>query len=367
MVTMMTISFARISTLAVRQGFSLRLTLFIVFVSLFPEIRTQTSLPGNPILSIIDAKNEGDTVTLTCTSYGGNPLPTVRWYKNTQLVDPGSSPNGNGDGVFTVGSTTATYNNYTFQVSRSDNAVSYICKVNSSLLSSELTRSLRIEVYVPSDNPVISGPTASAALDANKNYNHTCTAANGYPVVNIVWRIGTSFGTSQDLSQGVSGRTFRISESTTTNSDSTFTKVSVMSWTPITADNGNILFCVTTQLTAPGGSVPNITKSTNVLISVQQIPILQVLNTSYTVEVGQAVTIVSALPPATNVFWNRFVNGVYNRVAIDNARYFGSSVSNPNLTITDVALSDATTYQCSATNNAGTGNSGMTLLTVTGS
>lgn len=105
------------------------------------------ALPGNPILSIIDAKNEGDTVTLTCTSYGGNPLPTVRWYKNTQLVDPGSSPNGNGDGVFTVGSTTATYNNYTFQVSRSDNAVSYICKVNSSLLTSELTRSLRIEVY----------------------------------------------------------------------------------------------------------------------------------------------------------------------------------------------------------------------------
>lgn len=211
MVKMISISFDRIGTVAVRQGFSLRLTLFIVFVSLFPEIRTQTckaeifkyffftlhchfkspfykiyivtilafkknslflkrfveinlnrvvinygvyiiffpwiALPGNPILSIIDAKNEGDTVTLTCTSYGGNPLPTVRWYKNTQLVDPGSSPNGNGDGVFTVGSTTATYNNYTFQVSRSDNAVSYICKVNSSLLTSELTRSLRIEVY----------------------------------------------------------------------------------------------------------------------------------------------------------------------------------------------------------------------------
>lgn len=342
MVKMISISFDRIGTVAVRQGFSLRLTLFIVFVSLFPEIRTQTSLPGNPILSIIDAKNEGDTVTLTCTSYGGNPLPTVRWYKNTQLVDPGSSPNGNGDGVFTVGSTTATYNNYTFQVSRSDNAVSYICKVNSSLLTSELTRSLRIEVYVPADNPIISGPTAATALDANKNYNHTCTAANGYPVVNIVWRLGTSFGTSQDLSQGVSGRTFRISESTTTNSDSTLTKVSVLSWTPITADNGNILFCVTTQLTAPGGSVPNITKSTNVLISVQQIPILQILNTSYTIEVGQAVTlgcrIVSALPPATRVSWSRFVNGVYNRVAIDNVRYFGSTVSNPNLTITNVAL-----------------------------
>lgn len=42
MVKMISISFDRIGTVAVRQGFSLRLTLFIVFVSLFPEIRTQT-------------------------------------------------------------------------------------------------------------------------------------------------------------------------------------------------------------------------------------------------------------------------------------------------------------------------------------
>lgn len=39
---MISISLDRIGTVAVRQGFSLRLTLFIVFVSLFPEIRTQT-------------------------------------------------------------------------------------------------------------------------------------------------------------------------------------------------------------------------------------------------------------------------------------------------------------------------------------
>lgn len=108
---------------------------------------SRAALPGNPILGLVDSTNEGDTVTLTCTSYGGNPLPTVRWYKNTLLVDAGSSPNGNGDGVYTFGSTTATYNNYTFQVSRSDNSVSYICKVNSSSLSSELARSLNIEVY----------------------------------------------------------------------------------------------------------------------------------------------------------------------------------------------------------------------------
>lgn len=47
MVKMISISFDRIGTVAVRQGFSLRLTLFIVFVSLFPEIRTQTCKAEN--------------------------------------------------------------------------------------------------------------------------------------------------------------------------------------------------------------------------------------------------------------------------------------------------------------------------------
>ena len=102
-----------------------------------------------------------------------------------------------------------------------------------------------------------------------------------------------------------------------------------------------------------------------------EIPVVQLLNTSYTVEVGQSVTlgcrIVTALPSATNVYWSRFINNAYDRVAIDNVRYFGSTVGNPNLTITNVALSDATSYQCSATNTAGTGNSAMAMLLVTGS
>jgi hypothetical protein len=95
------------------------------------------------------------------------------------------------------------------------------------------------------------------------------------------------------------------------------------------------------------------------------------MNSSYTVEVGQTVLlgceVLTALPSVTNIYWSRVINGVYNRVAIDNVRFFGSTTSNPNLTITNVVLSDATSYQCSATNTAGTGNSAATTLIVTGS
>ncbi|XP_062603013.1 roundabout homolog 1-like [Saccostrea cucullata] len=357
-------------TFSVRPGSFLLIALSFL-VSFFSEINTQTP-PGNPNINVVDTKNEGDTVTLTCTSFGGNPLPTVRWYKNTQLVDAGSSPNGNGDGVYTIGSTTVTYNNYTFQVSRSDNAVSFICKVNNSALTNELQRSLNIEVYVPASDPLISGPVpqVTTALDAGRTYNYTCTASSGYPVANINWKLGTSLVNSVDLHQGMSGRTVRVSESTATNSDSTLTKISLLSWIPITADNGKVLFCVTTQPVVSGGAITTATKSQSAAVFVQQIPIVQVNSSSYTVQVGQTVTmdctVLMALPPPSTVYWSRLVNGAFNRLVIDNVRFFGSTVSNASLTITNVALSDATSYQCSATNTAGTGNSGATTLTVTG-
>lgn len=106
-----------------------------------------SGLPGNPLIAGEFEKNEGELVTLSCTSLGGNPLPSVRWFKGTQLVDAGSSPTGYGDGQYTVGSSTVTYNNYTFTVSRSDNLVNYVCQVENSQTTAPLTRVWTISIY----------------------------------------------------------------------------------------------------------------------------------------------------------------------------------------------------------------------------
>ena len=102
-----------------------------------------------------------------------------------------------------------------------------------------------------------------------------------------------------------------------------------------------------------------------------EIPILSIGSSSYTVQVGGTVTlacsVLSATPAITTVFWRKLVNGAYTNINIDNIRFFGGTVSNANLTITNVVLSDQTSYQCSASNSAGTGNSGATTLTVSGS
>jgi hypothetical protein len=122
---------------------------------------------------------------------------------------------------------------------------------------------------VPAGNPVISGPVpaATTALDVGRTYNYTCLASSGYPVANINWKLGTSVENSLDLHQGVSGRTIRVSESTVTNADSTLTKSSLLSWVPIADDNGKVLFCVTTQSSASGGTI---TKTTSSAIFVQR-------------------------------------------------------------------------------------------------
>eukprot|EP00105_Crassostrea_gigas_P045483 XP_019929631.1 PREDICTED: hemicentin-1-like [Crassostrea gigas] len=335
----------------------------LLTISFFSGIYSQTSLPGNPNLAGDYEKNEGETVTLSCSAIGGNPLPSVQWYKNQQLVDPGSSSSGNGDGIYTVGSSTVTYNNYTFTVSRSDNLVSYICKVQNSLMASPLERAWTISIYVPSEQPFISGPdpAITTALNSGSTYKYICTAQNGRPAPNLRWKLGTSLSSAVEFHQG-------ITENTTTNADSTLSKSSTLSWVPIVDDNGKNLYCQTDQTTAGAGAIQ---KSTSVPIVVQQIPILQIGSSSYTAQVGSSVTlscrVISATPAITDLFWRRQVNGVYTRITIDNNRFFGGSTSNANLTISNVALSDQTSYQCSATNSAGTGNSGATTLSVSGS
>lgn len=100
------------------------------------------------------------------------------------------------------------------------------------------------------------------------------------------------------------------------------------------------------------------------------VPVVNVLSTSYTVNVGNSITLqctVSANPTETSVTWERYVNNVATIIDLSNSRYSGSSVGSPSLVITNAAISDEGLYLCKASNSIGTGESKQTFLDVLGS
>lgn len=58
-------------------------TTFSLFVSVVP--------PGKPVVTVPDTIVLGNAVTLTCTSNGGNPEPTVKWFKDGAEITTGVS------------------------------------------------------------------------------------------------------------------------------------------------------------------------------------------------------------------------------------------------------------------------------------
>ncbi|CAC5377794.1 HMCN [Mytilus coruscus] len=102
------------------------------------------------------------------------------------------------------------------------------------------------------------------------------------------------------------------------------------------------------------------------------IPSVQVLSNTYSVNFGGTIVLgcqVTANPLATDVYWQKLVNGVLITVDMSTNnfnKYSGSTVQSPSLIIIDATEADEGNYVCTATNAAGTGSSSQTFLNVVG-
>lgn len=101
------------------------------------------------------------------------------------------------------------------------------------------------------------------------------------------------------------------------------------------------------------------------------VPSVNIPQTSYSVNYGGTVTlgcVVNSNPFQNRVEWQRIANGVSTTLNVTaEPRYSGGSINTPSLTITGAVSGDAGVYVCSATNDAGKGVSGQTVLSVQGS
>lgn len=99
-------------------------------------------------------------------------------------------------------------------------------------------------------------------------------------------------------------------------------------------------------------------------------PTVTIGSPTYSVDYGQSITLVCTVvsnPLYTSVSWTKTVGTNTENIDLTNtAKYSGSKVGNPSLTISSANLNDKGTYVCSATNLVGSGSSSGTLLNVVG-
>ncbi|XP_071154210.1 aggrecan core protein-like isoform X1 [Mytilus edulis] len=97
------------------------------------------------------------------------------------------------------------------------------------------------------------------------------------------------------------------------------------------------------------------------------VPAVTISKSAYTVKPGGSVTLNCIVSSTTNiekVYWQRTVNNDVTVIQTNKFKYSGSTPSIPSLTINNAGLRDAGKYQCFAENEAGTEQSGFTIVTV---
>lgn len=100
-------------------------------------------------------------------------------------------------------------------------------------------------------------------------------------------------------------------------------------------------------------------------------PVVTIGAPSYSVDYGSSITLVCTVvanPVYTVVSWTKTKAGgsTENVDLSDTAKYSGSRIGSPSLTIRSAVDSDEATYVCSATNSIGQGSSSGTVLNVVG-
>ncbi|XP_033729173.1 signal-regulatory protein beta-1-like [Pecten maximus] len=179
--------------------------------------------PSTPTISspTVNTIKEGP-VNFTCETVGGSPTPTVKWYKNNVLVD---------QTYFTDSSSgvSVSKNVYSTNIQFSDKNTAFRCEVENSATTTPLTVSKTFtDIYVPPSDTVLQG---SSSGTANVSQSWTCFTNRSYPVPSFSWKL--------DSNSILSGISTAISQ----NTDTTYFTMSILTYTPVSADNGKVLMC----------------------------------------------------------------------------------------------------------------------------
>ncbi|CAC5383739.1 HMCN [Mytilus coruscus] len=131
----------------------------------------------------------------------------------------------------------------------------------------------------------------------------------------------------------------------------------------VTSEDSGHYICFAVNIVGTGKSEPTS------LTILGDIPTVTIKNAVYNTTYGYNVTLecmIDSSPNHTNVYWQHIYNETVLNITSDSPGVYGSTVTDPSLTILQVTSEDSGHYICFAVNIVGTGKSEPTSLTIIG-
>lgn len=108
-----------------------------MYYKYFCYLLASNNLQGQPQIVGAQRYELGDIVTLSCSSTGGNPLPTVNWLRDGKIITTGIGRSA-GNGVTTT---------LTFNAGLDDHLEVFECQADNGILQKPLSSTTYIELY----------------------------------------------------------------------------------------------------------------------------------------------------------------------------------------------------------------------------
>ncbi|XP_035226442.1 hemicentin-1-like, partial [Stegodyphus dumicola] len=297
-------------------------------------------LPEDPIImdeygqhmrGVIGPYNEGDTLILICDVDGGDPSPSVQWWRGNVLVDNN----------FTITSRGFVRNEMVLQeVQRSDFMIEYRCVASNTNLTKPKAASVILDLnLLPLDVQIIK---PDFPMIAGKGYKITCETTGSNPPAYISWWLDGEKITSGTLDAVVEG------------SNVSFSDLSIV---PKPEDNGRILTCRSANPVLPKKAIEAI-----VNMNVNYPPFLILTkNVHSDIKEGDDIElecIIKANPWIHNITW------IFEDHPLTINNNLSILIMNQTLLLQNVKKEHSGRYRCTASNLIGESNSECLQLQV---
>ncbi|XP_022257793.1 roundabout homolog 2-like [Limulus polyphemus] len=291
-----------------------------------PQDITIVDETNQPVYGEIGPYNEGSKLALGCLASGGNPPPTVTWWKDSIQID-NSFHKTHDFGV---------RNDYILQELRRDDLLTTLtCRASNNNLTSPVVATVIIDMNLkPLEVLIIS---THPHVSANRKFEIECQTTGSRPSSHITWWLGNR----------------KMESSMETISEGGNRTVSKLVYSPSSEDNESYLSCRSENPLLPGGELEdgitlNVFYSPKVLVTLRRGQVAQEIQTGDDVYLYCQC---DSNPEVIRVEWQ------FENDSLTTNSKNGIFVRNQSLVLKNVSRDHSGTYRCFAENNEGRGNS----------